>query len=43
MEQVAATSDEKLNQALLSVSASGVLGVNFDPELVRLLRETKCE
>ncbi len=42
-ERVAATSDEKLNQALLATSAggSGTLGVNFDPELVRLLRETK--
>ncbi len=39
-ERVAATSDEKLNQPLLSV-ANGTLGVNFDPELVRLLRETK--
>lgn len=43
---MAATSDEKLNQSLLrlvsgeSVS-SGRLDVNFDPDLVRLLRETK--
>lgn len=45
-EQVAATSDEKLNLPLLTVaeeSSDGVrvLGVNFDPALVRLLRETK--
>lgn len=40
-ERVAATSDEKLNQPLLQEMAGGVLGVNFDPELVRLLRETK--
>lgn len=44
--QVAATSDEKLNLPLLSLieeTADGirVLGVNFDPALVRLLRETK--
>jgi dynein heavy chain len=40
-ERVAATSDEKLNQPLLTVTPHGTLGVNFDPELVRLLRETK--
>lgn len=45
-EQVAATSDEKLNQSLLRVAAgeasgSSRLDVNFDPDLVRLLRETK--
>ncbi|GAX83887.1 hypothetical protein CEUSTIGMA_g11312.t1, partial [Chlamydomonas eustigma] len=47
-EQVALTSDEKLNQPLL-VTLDGPagpggaprLGVNFDPDLVRLLRETK--
>ena len=55
-EQVAATSDEKLNLPLLQVvepasrdgagnepepDALGVLAVNFDPALIRLLRETK--
>ena len=48
--QVAATSDEKLNLPLLKklepqpgASSPSVprLGVNFDPDLVRLLRETK--
>ena len=49
-EQVASTSDEKLNQPLLKTlaplpgAAPGAperLGVNFDDDLVRLLRETK--
>eukprot|EP00955_Chlamydomonas_euryale_P098697 365162-Chlamydomonas_euryale.AAC.21 len=50
-DQVAATSDEKLNQPLLrgaEASPDGAapalpckLCVNFDPDLVRLLRETK--
>jgi dynein heavy chain len=47
--KVAATSDAKLNQPLLFVEGSveGIgasyprLNVNFDPDLVRLLRETK--
>lgn len=44
--QVAATSDEKLNLPLLQTvdrTPEGVamLGVNFDPALIRLLRETK--
>jgi dynein heavy chain, axonemal len=38
--RVADTSEDKLNQALLAPLLGG-LGVNFDPELVRLLRETK--
>ncbi|MEW5311809.1 MAG: hypothetical protein WDW38_003494 [Sanguina aurantia] len=46
VEQVTATSGEKLDMPLLRlVDASSkdapVLGVNFDPALVRLLRETK--
>ena len=48
-DKVAATSDAKLNQPLLFVEGSveGIgastprLNVNFDPDLVRLLRETK--
>lgn len=40
-DRVAATSEEKLNQPLLQQAAGGTLQVNFDPELVRLLRETK--
>ncbi|KAL6747291.1 flagellar outer dynein arm heavy chain beta [Haematococcus lacustris] len=40
-KRVAATSNEKLNQPLLALTPHGVLGVNFDPELVRMLRETK--
>ena len=49
-DQVAATSDEKLNQPLLKTldplptaapGAPARLGVNFDDDLVRLLRETK--
>jgi hypothetical protein len=48
--QVAATSDEKLNLPLIkklepqpgaAAAAAVRLGVNFDPDLVRLLRETK--
>jgi len=44
--QVAATSDEKLNQPLLqfheeSTAELQLLAVNFDPALVRLLKETK--
>lgn len=44
--QVAATSDEKLNQPLLQFHEESTtellfLAVNFDPALVRLLRETK--
>lgn len=44
--QVAATSDEKLNQPLLqfhedSTPELQLLAVNFDPALVRLLKETK--
>lgn len=44
--QVTATSGEKLNMPLLrlvddSTPEAPVLGVNFDPALVRLLRETK--
>eukprot|EP00201_Polytomella_parva_P017476 CAMPEP_0175071536 /NCGR_PEP_ID=MMETSP0052_2-20121109/19298_1 /TAXON_ID=51329 ORGANISM="Polytomella parva, Strain SAG 63-3" /NCGR_SAMPLE_ID=MMETSP0052_2 /ASSEMBLY_ACC=CAM_ASM_000194 /LENGTH=4543 /DNA_ID=CAMNT_0016338719 /DNA_START=12 /DNA_END=13643 /DNA_ORIENTATION=- len=44
--QVEATSDEKLNQPLLMITETSkeglvFLGVNFDPALVRLLRETK--
>jgi dynein heavy chain len=44
--QVAATSDEKLQQALLqfddeATAEMPLLAVNFDPALVRLLRETK--
>jgi hypothetical protein len=43
---VAATSDEKLNQPLLqfheeSTAELQLLAVNFDPALVRLLKETK--
>jgi dynein heavy chain len=43
---VAATSDEKLNQPLLQFSEEStpemqLLAVNFDPALVRLLKETK--
>ena len=44
--QVASTSDEKLNQPLLqfheeSTADMPLLTVNFDPALVRLLRETR--
>jgi hypothetical protein len=44
--QVASTSDEKLNQPLLqfheeSTADMPLLSVNFDPALVRLLRETR--
>jgi len=44
--QVAATSDEKLNQPLLRFHEDAtpelpLLTLNFDPALVRLLRETK--
>jgi hypothetical protein len=44
--QVASTSDEKLNQPLLqfhkeSTADMPLLAVNFDPALVRLLRETR--
>jgi dynein heavy chain len=44
--QVASTSDEKLNQPLLqfheeSTPDMPLLAVNFDPALVRLLRETR--
>ena len=44
--QVAATSDEKLNQPLLqfhedSTAELQLLAVNFDPALVKLLKETK--
>lgn len=44
--QVSATSDEKLNQPLLqfheeSTPEMQLLAVNFDPALVRLLKETK--
>lgn len=44
--QVAVTSDEKLNLPLLQemeTTSDGIamLGVNFDPALIRLLRETK--
>ncbi len=44
--QVHATSDEKLNQPLLTFHDDAtpelpLLAVNFDPALVRLLRETK--
>lgn len=43
---MAATSDEKLNQPLLqfheeSTPELQLLAVNFDPALVRLLKETK--
>jgi hypothetical protein len=45
-EQVSTTSDEKLNQPLLQFHDDAtpdmpLLAVNFDPALVRLLRETK--
>lgn len=44
--QVAATTDAKLNQPLLrfheaSTAQLPLLDVNFDPTLVRLLKETK--
>lgn len=40
-KEVEQSSQEKLKQALLSKDENGLLKVNFDPALVRLLREVK--
>ena len=39
--EVVEQSEEKLNQALLTKDDNGQLRVNFDPALIRLLREVK--
>ena len=45
MKESESTSDERLKQSLLAVQEAadidGILRVNFDPMLVRLLREVK--
>ena len=40
-KEVEASSQEKLKQSLLTKNEQGLLKVNFDPALVRLLREVK--
>ena len=40
-KEVDSQSDAKLNLALITKNESGKLKVNFDPSLVRLLREVK--
>lgn len=40
-KEVSETSTEKLEQPLLNKDENGLLKVNFDPALVRLLREVR--
>ena len=40
-KEVKETSTDKLEQPLLTKDENGLLKVNFDPALVRLLRETR--